>query len=105
MALSYDEIINVLVKFQELKRKESTQDRISFEYTASPIRKKNVAVEIASTGNGYLFVGYLAEYVNQMDDRGYISIKPLTRDEFHEAVQKVIQSFHQSSKDGISELR
>jgi len=98
VAMSYEEIIKVLEEFQELKRKKRSQDRLDFEYTASPIPKKNVVVEIASTGNGYLFVKYLPEYATQMDPRGYINIKTLTRDEYRKAIQKVIQSFHQTSK-------
>ncbi len=97
MPISYEQVISVIDDFSELERKESTKNRVSYFYPGSPIRKKCVIQELYLTGNGYLFVGYLNEYHEKMDNNRLINIKSLTQDEFRTELRKVIQSFHETS--------
>lgn len=99
MSMSHEQVISVLEEFLELKRKESTNQRTTYYYPGSPIRKKNVVQEIYLTGNGYIFVGYLPEYHDQMDKNRLLNLKNLSQYEFRVLLKKVLQSFHKTSKD------
>ncbi|MGB3261289.1 hypothetical protein [Paenisporosarcina sp.] len=98
MPMSYEQVVSVLDEFPELKRKEVSNNRLTYYYANSPIRKENVLQELHLSGNGYLFVGYLTEYRHHMDKRQFISIKKFTQPEFRSAVKQVLQSFHEKSK-------
>jgi len=96
--MSYEQVVSILGGFSELKRKKCSQNRVNYSYPGSPIRRKGVLQELYLTGNGYLFVGYLPEYHNQMDKNQLINIKSLTQEEFKIALKKVIKSFHTTSR-------
>ena len=98
MPMSYEQVVSVLDEFPELKCKEVSNNRSTYYYANSPIRKENVLQELHLSGNGYLFVGYLTEYRQHMDKRQFISIKKFTQPEFRVAVKQVLQSFHEKSK-------
>jgi hypothetical protein len=96
--MSYDQVVCVLEKFSELKRKESTQNRATYYFPNSPIRKQTVLQELYLTGNGYLYVGYLPEYHDRMDKNRLINIKTFSQHEFRSVLKKVLQSFQTTSK-------
>lgn len=98
MPMSYEQVVNVLDEFPELKRKEVSNNRSTYYYPNSPIRKENVLQELHLSGNGYLFVGYLSEYRHRMDKRQFISIKKFTEPEFRDALKQVLQSFNEKAK-------
>lgn len=96
--MSYEQVVNILDEFPELKRKEVSNNRSAYYYPNSPIRKENVLQELHLSGNGYLFVGYLSEYRHRMDKRQFISIKKFTEPEFRDALKQVLQSFNEKAK-------
>lgn len=98
MPMSYEQVVNVLDEFPELKRKEVSNNRSTYYYPNSPIRKENVLQELHLSGNGYLFVGYLSEYRHRMDKRQFISIKKFTEPELRDALKQVLQSFNEKAK-------
>lgn len=98
MPMSYEQVVNILDEFPELKRKEVSNNRSAYYYPNSPIRKENVLQELHLSGNGYLFVGYLSEYRHRMDKRQFISIKKFTEPEFRDALKQVLQSFNEKAK-------
>ena len=98
MSMSYDQVVSVLEEFSELKRKESTQNRATYYFPNSPIRRQTVLQELYLTGNGYLYVGYLSEFQNRMDKNRLINIKTLSQDEFRSTLKKVLHSFQKTSK-------
>ena len=91
MSMSYEQVVSVLEEFSELKRKENTQNRATYYLPNSPIRRQNVLQELYLTGNGYLYVGYLPEYHDRMDNNKLVNIKNFSQHEFRSVLEKVLQ--------------
>ncbi|KAF0194034.1 MAG: hypothetical protein FD169_2080 [Bacillota bacterium] len=72
--ISYQDKIRILASIPELSRTNRSYDRVNFVFPGARTRRKVVAREIALTGNGYLFVGFLEEFRHLRDARGFINI-------------------------------
>lgn len=96
--LSLEQKRKIFNSFPELTEKKSivkksNTERFGYDFKESKRNKKEIARELTDTGNGYIYVNYLKEYKDQMDDRGFVNIKDFTETKLREIIIKVIQSF------------
>ena len=96
MRLSYDEKTRILDSFAPRLTKRSIKyGKTNYYFDESKYRRKVVARELTKSGNGYIYVGYLNEYKDKADVRGFINIDKFvnSENEFIILIQKVIASF------------
>lgn len=96
MKLSYDEKTKILDSFAPgLTKRSIKYGKTNYYFDESKYRRKVVARELTKSGNGYIYVGYLKEYKDKADDRGFINIDKFinSENEFIILMQKVIASF------------
>jgi hypothetical protein len=88
--LTFEQKLEVLESFPELKRNNVSLGRVNFHYENSGFDKKNVAYHLHPNGNGYVYGGRLHEYAT--DDKGFVNIRDYSADELHTLVAKSIGS-------------
>lgn len=93
--LTLEEKINILNSYSKLRKTLIKPGRINYYYDQAKTRRKVIVRELWHTGNGYVFAGYLNEYKNEVDTRGFISIDKFinNENEFRTLIEKVIASF------------
>jgi hypothetical protein len=74
MALTFEEKKDILNTYSNLRKTTMKPDKVNYYYDEAKNRRKVIARELVKTGNGYIYVGYLNEYDNRSDDRGFINI-------------------------------
>lgn len=95
MALSFSEKIEICDSFRELRKGHTKPDKTNYYYDGSKTRRKTVVAELRETGNGYIYAGYMKEYKDKVDDRGYVNIDKCVSNEgeFRALLKSVIASF------------
>lgn len=88
-----ERIRKVFNSIDGIKESVDSQGRYSYNFLLSKKRKKQVAREIVSSGNGYVYGGFLKNEQYKLDPREFISIKDLSLRELEDLVNKVIISF------------
>ncbi len=91
--LSFEQKQAIFDSFNCLERKEFKDGRVGYNFKDSRLRKKQIACQLAYTGNGYVYVQYIEEYRKKADARGYLNIKHLNANELKILIEKVIESF------------
>ncbi|MBM7620037.1 hypothetical protein JOC95_001889 [Bacillus tianshenii] len=94
--LSLAEKRKILQSFEELREKENHFGRFFYYYDKSPSRKKIVAREFVSSGNGYVFGKYLTEYHDVLYQDGSVCVKNFSADELRSIVKKAIDSLNKN---------
>jgi len=91
--LTFDEKRKIFRSFTVLSESTMSYGRLNYILEGSKRRKKIIAREISHTGNGYIYGGYLEEYKELTDSRGWINIKSYNEKDLRELITKVIESF------------
>lgn len=92
--LSLNEKREILNSFVELRESEDQFGRFFYYYDKSPSKKKIVAREFVSSGNGYVYGLLLPEYKNVLYNDGSIYVKDFSAKELREIVRKSIDSLN-----------
>lgn len=90
--LSLSEKREILNSFEELREQEDKFGRFFYYYDKSHTRKKIVAREFVSSGNGYVYGLLLPEYKEALYQDGSVCVKDFTAEELREIVRKSIDS-------------
>ncbi len=95
MALTFEEKKDILNSYSKLRKGTIKSDKLNYYYDETKNRRKVIVRELVETGNGYIYVGYLDEYKDKSDDRGFINIDKHVNNkiEFRSLIDKVITSF------------
>jgi len=102
LALTFEEKKDILNTYSNLRKTNIKPDKINYYYDEAIKRRKVVLREIRESGNGYIYVGYLDDYKDRSDDRGFINIDKYinNENEFRSLIDKVITSFGKRTKVG-----
>ena len=93
--LSYQDKIRILESIPELSRKNISNARVNFVFYDARGKRRAVASEIYLTGNGYLCVRFLEEYLHLRDTSGFINIDQHVEGEgeLRALVAEIIQAY------------
>jgi hypothetical protein len=89
------EIIN---SFEELREHEDKFGRFFYYFDKSPTRKKIVAREFVSSGNGYVYGLLLPEYKDVLYQDGSVCVKEFSAEELKYIIRKSIESLRGSGR-------
>lgn len=94
MYLSFEQKKAIFNSYHELVEKVGKDGRYTgYDFNSKKYRKKEVACQLTHTGNGYIYVGFLPEYKDLADERGFLKIKNMSESELRVIIEKVIESF------------
>jgi len=94
--LSFEEKKAIFRSFN-LEEKQISNGRVNFNYPESKQRGQVVGTQLHTSGNGYVVGKYMAHGTIkhngfQMDSRGWISIKDITKDQLIDVITEAIKS-------------
>ncbi|MEH7414987.1 hypothetical protein V7266_06835 [Neobacillus drentensis] len=94
--LSFEEKKAIFQSFK-LKEKQNGNGKVSFVYPESVQKGQVLATQLHSSGNGYVIGKYMTEetikeHGFQVDPRGWISIKVLSKEEIGKVITEAIKS-------------
>lgn len=90
--LNLNEKRKILNSFDELRENEDKFGRFFYYYDKSPSKKKIVAREFVSSGNGYVYGKFLPEYKDSLYKDGSVCVKEFSAEELRNIVRKSIDS-------------
>jgi hypothetical protein len=91
------EVKKAIFRSFNLEEKQISNGRINFNFPESKQRGQVVGTQLHTSGNGYVIGKYMTpetinKYGFQVDSRGWISIKELTKEQLVEVITEAIRS-------------
>jgi hypothetical protein len=86
----------ILNSFEELREHKDKFDRYFYYFDNSPSRKKIVAREFVSSGNGYVYGLLIPEYRELLYKDGSVCVKEFSAQELWKITRKSIDSLKSS---------
>lgn len=84
--LTFEQKQAIIDSFPELTKKEISLKRLNYHFEESLFEKTIVVEKLHPNGNGFVFVGDLIAYENEVNDKGLVNI----RDYDEQALRKII---------------
>lgn len=84
--LTFEQKQAIIESFPELSKKEISLKRLNYHFEESLFEKTIVVEKLHPNGNGFVFVGDLIAYENEVNDKGLVNI----RDYDEQALRKII---------------
>ena len=84
--LTFEQKQAIIDSFPELTKKEISLKRLNYHFEESLFEKTIVVEKLHPNGNGFVFVGDLVAYENEVNDKGLVNI----RDYDEQALRKII---------------
>lgn len=93
--LTFEQKQAIIDSFPELTKKEISLKRLNYHFEESLFEKTIVVEKLHPNGNGFVFVGDLIAYENEVNDKGLVNI----RDYDEQALRKIIAASIDYLKD------
>ena len=87
--LTFEEKIEIIESFPELKRKEVSLGRINYQYPESKLDKSNVVYHLHPNGNGFVYAEGIPGY--RVGQKGLVNIRDFSAEELKTILAKSIQ--------------
>lgn len=84
--LTFEQKQAIIDSFPELTKKEISLKRLNYHFEGSLFEKTIVVEKLHPNGNGFVFVGDLVAYENEVNDKGLVNI----RDYDEQALREII---------------
>lgn len=81
MSLTYGEKISIFDTYEIFRKDTIKPDKINYYHKESKNKRKVVVRELRETGNGYIFAGYIEDYKDKVDNRGFINMDKYANNE------------------------
>ncbi|WP_085992648.1 hypothetical protein [Oceanobacillus senegalensis] len=94
--LTFEEKLDIIGSFTELKRYDVSLGRVNFHYENSIFEKKIVVYHLHPNGNGFVY----AERINKnykTNKKGMVNIRNYTEEELRQIIKESISSLSESS--------
>ena len=89
--LTFEQKQAIIESFPQLTKKEISLKRLNYHFEGSLFEKSIVVEKLHPNGNGFVFVGDLLKYEQEVNDRGLVNIRDYNEAQLREIVEAAIQ--------------
>jgi len=88
--LSFEQKQKIIDSFPELSKKEISLKRLNYHYDESQYEKSIVVEKLHPNGNGFVYVGDLLKYENEVNEKGLVNIRDYDETMLREIIRDAI---------------
>lgn len=88
--LSFEQKQKIIDSFPELSKKEISLKRLNYHYDDSQYEKSIVVEKLHPNGNGFVYVGDLLKYENEVNEKGLVNIRDYDETMLREIIRDAI---------------
>ena len=89
--LTFEQKQAIIESFPQLMKKEISLKRLNYHFEGSLFEKSIVVEKLHPNGNGFVFVGDLLKYEQEVNDKGLVNIRDCNEAQLREVVEAAIQ--------------
>lgn len=89
--LTFEQKQAIIESFPQLTKKEISLKRLNYHFKGSLFEKSIVVEKLHPNGNGFVFVGDLLKYEQEVNDKGLVNIRDYNEAQLREIVEASIQ--------------
>ena len=89
--LTFEQKQAIIESFPQLTKKEISLKRLNYHFEGSLFEKSIVVEKLHPNGNGFVFVGDLLKYEQEVNDKGLVNIRDYNEAQLREVVEAAIQ--------------
>ena len=89
--LTFEQKQAIIESFPQLAKKEISLKRLNYHFEGSLFEKSIVVEKLHPNGNGFVFVGDLLKYEQEVNDKGLVNIRDYNEAQLREIVEASIQ--------------
>ena len=89
--LTFEQKQAIIESFPQLTKKEISLKRLNYHFEGSLFEKSIVVEKLHPNGNGFVFVGDLLKYEQEVNDKGLVNIRDYNETQLREILEAAIQ--------------
>ncbi|HWL26950.1 MAG TPA: hypothetical protein VNR38_24905 [Ureibacillus sp.] len=101
--LSFEQKQKIIDSFPELSKKEISLKRLNYHYDESQYEKSIVVEKLHPNGNGFVYVGDLLKYENEVNEKGLVNIRDYDETMLREIIRDAIDYLSEDPDQPIIE--
>ena len=97
--LTFEQKQAIIESFPQLMKKEISLKRLNYHFEGSLFEKSIVVEKLHPNGNGFVFVGDLLKYEQEVNDKGLVNIRDYSEQQLREIVETAIHYLSEEIDD------
>ncbi len=99
--LTFEEKLEIMESFPELRRKDVSLGRVNFHYEESVHDKTTVVYHLHPNGNGFVYAELIENKNYLTDHKGMVNIRDFTEQQIRSIIKESIESLSESTFEEI----